>query len=123
MPKALPFALYVSAIAGQLVPRPGSDGRDYFGARVTSPEDRLKGAEAVVWDEDRVIPITPEVAASNIREFGRWFANGSLKKRTAEDYTAWLKLEEKREAEHDAKLKIAAAAAAKPETSDESKTK
>lgn len=117
MGEALKFAFYVSAVAGHLVPRPNSNGREYFGAVVSSTDQQAAGAEPVIWDEERVIPILPEQASTFVREFARWFQNGALKKRTAKDFDAWIKVEEKREEVREAeikKVKDEAEAAANP---------
>lgn len=106
------FALFVSAVAGHLVARPNSDGREYFGALVSSPDDRAKGAESVVWDEQRVIPILPADAARFVREFARHFRSGALKKRTEEEWEIWQGIETKREDKRDADREEAAKKAA-----------
>lgn len=92
---SLVFAAYVSSVEGRLVSRWDVGPWSYFGARVASAEERARGAEPIVWEPDRVIPLTAEFCARFERELRDALANGDLKQRSAEEYAAWLEAERK----------------------------
>lgn len=106
------FVRYVSSVKGRLVSRWDSLST-HIGARVTTPEQRSAGAEPVLWDEELVLPLTEQFCARFNKELRQAIRNGDLKERSEQDYTAWLKLAEKREAEHVELLKKQTADAAK----------
>lgn len=99
------FVLFVRSVGGHLVSRPDRDGLTYFGARVSTFEEREKGAENIVWDTDQVIPLTDVFKATFPRELAEWLHSGALLKVDATAYEAWLKLEEKRDADAQAAKK------------------
>lgn len=90
---SLVFAAYVSSVEGRLVSRWDVGPWSYFGARVASAEERAKGAEPIVWEPERVIPLTAEFCQRFERELRDALANGDLRKRTAKEHEAWLKAE------------------------------
>jgi predicted NUDIX family NTP pyrophosphohydrolase len=105
------FPAYVSSIKGHLVPRPDGGGRSYFGARISSAAERAAGAETIVWDTDQVVPLTAIFLASFPLELPGWLRSGALRKRTHEDYVAWLELERARDEAEQAEQAAAKAAA------------
>lgn len=107
---AVEFVRFVSSVEGRTVSRWDAPGA-YFGAKVATLEERKAGATPVIWDEERVTPLTAQFCARYERELRNALKNGDLKDRKREEYEAWLKVEEKREAEHLKRLEAAAAPA------------
>lgn len=106
-----------------------------IGARLATREERKAGAPGVIWDTQRIVPLTAEFCRKYHRELTRALALGDLKERTAEDYAAYTASREeakkkrreeaekraKTEAEAKAKAEAAAKAGeAPPETKSES---
>jgi hypothetical protein len=80
-------AVYLSPVKGRLVPRfstlGGPGGRTYIGAQRT--------ADGLVVNEDAVAQIPAVEFGRYRKEYTRAIADGSLKKRTREDFEAWRK--------------------------------
>lgn len=120
------FTKFVSAVEGRLVPRWGT--RRFFGARITSDQERAEGAAPIEWDTDRVYPLTAEFVASHARSLRLALKNGDLRERSEKEFQDWKKAEDKRrkeeaeakkKAEEEAKQQAEAEAeaeAAEPET-------
>jgi hypothetical protein len=130
------FTRFVSSVKGRLVARWDTSG-SCFGARVLTREERKTAPESIVWDEACVVPLTAQFCAKYDRELRNAIRNGDLLERKREEWEAWLKAEEVREAERaeeakalNAKVEDAKAEAAKapnppPETTppDEAEAK
>lgn len=106
MPETVEFVRFVSSVKGRLVTRWDAQGA-CFGARLATLEERKAGAEPISWDEACVVPLTAAFCAKYDRELRNAIRGGDLLVRSREDYDAWLKAEEAREAEHVAKLEAA----------------
>jgi hypothetical protein len=91
------FVRFVSSVEGRLVSRWDANGSS-FGARVATAVERADGAEAIVWDTECVVPLTAAFCARYDRELGNALKHGDLVERTREEWEAWLKAEEAREA-------------------------
>lgn len=115
MPSApvVEFTRFVSSVEGRVVSRWDAPG-SVFGAKVATLEERKAGAEPIVWDPERVVPLTAAFCARFERELRNAVRNGDLRERTRADWEAWLKVEEQREAEHVAKLAAPTAAEVTP---------
>lgn len=104
-----PFVRFVSSVAGRLVSRWDAQGSS-FGARVSTRAERESGAEHITWDTDCVIPLTAEFCAKYDRELRNAVRGGDLVERSRRDWEAWLRLEQRREAEHVQRLNSASEA-------------
>jgi len=106
------FVRFVSSVEGRLVGRWDATGA-CFGARVATREEREAGAEPMQWDTECVVPLTAAFCAKYDRELRNAVRGGDLLERKREDWEAWLRIEEQREAEHVKRLNEAASALAK----------
>jgi hypothetical protein len=102
MPKPHDLVFFVSPVAGRLVSRPGAP-HAYIGARITTAEERAEGAEPFVWDLETVVPFSAPEFQRYERELRAAVRRGDLVARSAEDFTAWGKAQEQREAARVAK--------------------
>lgn len=110
MPKPHDLVFFVSPVAGRLVSRPGAP-HAYVGARITTQEERADGAEPFVWDPETVVPFSAPEFQRYERELRAAVRRGDLLERTPEDFAAWGKAQEQREAKREAELAKAAKAA------------
>jgi hypothetical protein len=69
------FALFVRPVKGFAVPRYGT--AELLGAVVVAPSRRVND-EPIVWDEQRIIPITSAYYAQFRREMDRHIRKGEL---------------------------------------------
>lgn len=108
------IAKYVKAVEGRLVPRWGTS--TFFGARVTSKEERAKGAPPIEWNTERVYAITETFEIAHPRELRQAIKNGDLALTDEASFSAWKRKQGEQEeaaakaAEEAAKEKEAAKA-------------
>jgi hypothetical protein len=107
MPKPHDLVFFVSPVAGRLVSRPGAP-HAYVGARLTTAAERADGAEPFVWDLETVVPFSAPEFQRYERELRAAVRRGDLLERTPEDFAAWGKAQEQREAKREAELAKAA---------------
>lgn len=60
-----------------------------IGARITTPEERAKGAPAIVWDTERVFGVSEDFARRYQRELSQAIAMGDLRERSLQDFEAY----------------------------------
>jgi hypothetical protein len=108
------FVKFVRSVEGRLVGRWDAGPYHYFGARLGSNEERAED-KPIIWDTQQVIPLTQEFVIRFGRELGRALRHGDLKVASEAEYTAWLAVDERREAAADAKRKATAPAEAAAE--------
>jgi hypothetical protein len=77
------FALFVRPKAGFAVPRYGT--AELLGATVVAPSKRVND-EPIVWDEQRIVPITAAYYAQFRREMDRHIRKGELVQVSREDW-------------------------------------
>lgn len=80
------FVRFVSSVTGRVVSR--WDTGKPFGARITTEKERQDGAPPIVWDTERVIPLSAEFCERFARELNQAVAHGDLKERTLAEYEA-----------------------------------
>jgi hypothetical protein len=81
--------LYVSSVAGRLVPRFGAGG-SYLGA-----ERDPKNASAIKWYPERVLPITAPEFQRFRREYDQAIEDGDLSLRSEDDFNAQRESDER----------------------------
>jgi hypothetical protein len=103
-PQPHDLVFFVSSVAGRLVSRPGAP-HAYIGARITTAEEMAAGSDRFAWDSEAVVPFSRVEFARYERELSGAVRRGDLVKRSAEDFTAWGKVQESRETERLAAIK------------------
>ena len=105
------FARYVSSVPERLVTR-WDNPLLYLGARRANAEELKAGSDPILWEPERVIPLTQDFCIKFSRELRKAIQAGDLIERTQKDFENWTRLEERIEEQREAERQQQAQAAA-----------